>query len=183
MRHQKRVKKLGVTKDHRRALIRNLCNELFEHKRIVTTVAKAKAARMQAERLLSFAKRGDLAARRILISRLGKRRFEQGTVDGKKFYSVVQELVEQIGPKLKVMDEERKTKNPNYTGGGYTRVMRLGQRKGDGAELAVLELVGYEKDLADRQTAAIEEKENRQKRRMTLAERIKAKKEEIQSKA
>ncbi len=183
MRHQKRVKKLGVNQDHRRALIKNLCNELFEHKRIVTTVAKAKAARMHAERLLSFAKKGDLSARRILISRLGKRRLTHGGAEGKKYYSVIQELVEQIGPKLKVMDEERKSKNPNYTGGGYTRVMRLGQRKGDGAELAVLEIVGYEKDILSQQSAAIEEKETREKRRMTLAERIKAKKDEMQSKS
>lgn len=186
MRHQKRVKKVGVNSGHRRALMRNLCNDLFRHKRIVTTVAKAKAARTQAERLLSFAKRGDLTARRLLISRLGKQHLLSNyrhTTDKKEQQrTVIGELVDEIGPKLRALDEARKEKNPVYTGGGYTRILKLGRRKGDGAELAVLEIVGYEKEIVERRTKAIEEREAKQKRRMSLAERIKAKKEELQKK-
>jgi large subunit ribosomal protein L17 len=183
MRHGKKVAKLGRTASHRKALLRNLCNELFRHKRIVTTLAKAKAARIEAERLLTFAKQGDLAARRLLLSRLGKQQLQKAE-DGEKvkFRSVIHELVDEIGPKLKGLDDERKAKNPNYTGGGYTRVLKLGNRRGDAAPMAVLEIVGYETQQIEKREKAKEEREVREKRKMTLAERIKAKKEEMAGK-
>ncbi len=186
MRHGKKVYKLSKTASHRKALIKNLCNELFRHKRIVTTITKAKAARGFAERLLTYAKQGDLSARRLLINRLGNRRFliVHKDVDDKKALTktVIHELLDEIAPKLKALDTARKTINPNYTGGGYTRIMRLGKRQGDATELAVLELVGYENVQIDKQSKAIAEKEAKEKRRMSLAERIKHKKEEMETK-
>ncbi len=184
MRHGKRVAKLGKPADHRKALLKNLCNELFRYKRIQTTLPKAKAAQSLAERLLMYAKKGDLAARRLLIQRLGNRPLHtKKTADKKLIHkTVIQELVDVIGPALVEMDAKRKTENPNYTGGGYTRVIKLGQRKGDAASLALLEICGFESAQIDRQNAALKEKEDRKKRKKTIAERIKAKKEEMQKK-
>jgi len=187
MRHGKKVAKLGRTASHRKALLRNLCNELFRHKRIVTTLAKAKAVRGEAERLLTFAKQGDLAARRILISRLGKQHLNTTADDANAEKSaalrtVITELMEEIAPKLKGLDDERKKKTPQYSGGGHTRVLKLGNRRGDAAPMAIVEIVGYETSQIEKREKAKEEREAREKRKMTLAERIKAKKEEMAGK-
>ncbi|MCB0832548.1 MAG: 50S ribosomal protein L17 [Bacteroidetes bacterium] len=185
MRHGKKIVKLSRTASHRRALLKNLCNELFRHKRIVTTISKAKAAQPVAERLLSYAKQDTLASRRILLSRLGKQKMitDHRNSDDKKLLrkTIIEELMGDIATKLKSMDDERKSANANYTGGGYTRILRLGKRKGDAAELAVLEIVGYESEQIDKKSSVAEEKKSKAERRMSLAERIKAKKEEIQS--
>lgn len=185
MRHGKKVAKLGRTASHRKALLKNLCNELFRYKRIETTLPKAKAARSMAERLLMYAKRGDLAARRLLIARLGnyKLHTKRTGVDAKEMKkTVIQELIDVIGPAIKELDAKRKAENPNYTGGGYTRIIKMDRRPGDAATKALLEICGYENVQIDRQNAAIKEKEARKKRKATLAERIKAKKEELQGK-
>ncbi len=116
MRHNVSGRKLNRTAAHRKALYRNLVTALFKHERIQTTVPKAKEARVVAEKLITFAKRGDLHARRMAARKL----FEP---------AVLQKLFEEIGP--------RYAERP----GGYTRIMRLGPRKGDNAELAILELV------------------------------------------
>jgi len=116
MRHNVSGRKLNRTPAHRKALYRNLVTALFKHERIQTTVPKAKEARIVAEKLITFAKRGDLHARRMAARKL----FEP---------AVLQKLFEEIGP--------RYADRP----GGYTRIMRLGPRKGDNAELAILELV------------------------------------------
>ncbi len=116
MRHNVSGRKLNRTAAHRKALYRNLVTALFKHERIQTTVPKAKEARMVAEKLITFAKRGDLHARRMAARKL----YEP---------AVLQKLFEEIGP--------RYAERP----GGYTRIMRLGPRKGDNAELAILELV------------------------------------------
>jgi large subunit ribosomal protein L17 len=97
-------------------LYRNLVTALFKHERIQTTVPKAKEARSVAEKLISFAKRGDLHARRMAARKVNEP-------------AVLQKLFEEIGP--------RYADRP----GGYTRILRLGPRRGDNAELALLELV------------------------------------------
>ena len=116
MRHRKDHRKLSRTASHRRAVLRNLVTALFEYERIETTVAKAKESRRLAERLITFAKRGDLAARRHVA------RFVMRP-------AVTAKLFATIAPWYK----ER--------AGGYTRIIRLGRRLGDAGETAYLELV------------------------------------------
>ena len=116
MRHGDRVKKLGRTKEHRRALLKNLCRSLFIFEKIKTTLPKAKAARQMAERLIEYAKRNDLAARRQIYRYIPD-------------HKLVKIVCDEIGPKF--------ADRP----GGYTRIYRLGPRLGDGAEMAILELV------------------------------------------
>ncbi len=108
--------RLGAGPAHERLLLANLASQLFEHGRITTTEAKAKRLRPLAERLITFAKRGDLHARRRVL-----------TVVRDK--SVVHSLFAEIGPRF----AER--------AGGYTRITKLGPRKGDNAPMAVIELV------------------------------------------
>lgn len=138
MRHGRVGRKLGRTASHRKATLAALATALFVHKRITTTVAKAKEARGFAERLITFAKRGDLSARRHV------RRF----IHDRK---VVKNLFDEIAPKY----TER--------AGGYTRVVKLGQRAGDAAPLAILELVGYEGVQVEKARKAKEEREKRKK--------------------
>ena len=116
MRHQVGVAKLGKTPAHRRAMLRNMVTSLFLHERIVTTAPKAKEARRWAERMITFGKAGDLHARRQAA------RFVNDE-------TVLKKLFDEIAPAFK----ERN--------GGYTRVLKMGPRKGDVAERAVLELV------------------------------------------
>ena len=117
MRHQKNRHKLGRDAAHRKALLANLSKELIEHERIETTVAKAKAVKPEVEKLITLARRGDLHARRQALSTLGQDKF------------VVYKLFEEIAP--------RYAERP----GGYTRILKLGPRKSDATEMALLELV------------------------------------------
>ena len=149
MRHLKAGRKLGRTTSHRKALMANIATSLIEHKSIVTTTPKAKEARGVVERLVTFAKKGDLASRRQVLK----------TVKNK---ALVRELFEEIAPKYK----ERN--------GGYTRVIKIGFRKGDNAPLAIFELVGFEGS----QAAKIEKA--RQKREAKAE--VERKKEEEESK-
>ena len=117
MRHKVSGRKLNRSPAHRKMLYRNLVTSLFRYERIETTVPKAKEARSLAEKLITFAKRGDLHARRQVARKLTDPQ-------------VLQKLFDDIGP--------RYAERP----GGYTRILRLnGFRKGDNAELAILELV------------------------------------------
>ena len=133
MRHKKVNAKLNRTAAHRKALYSNVATSLFEHKQVKTTTAKAKAVRKTVERLITFAKRGTLADRRQVLRTIRDR-------------SVVKNLFDEIAPTYK----ERH--------GGYTRVIKLGRRKGDGAEMALLELVGYEGVLMEKHKSKEEEK-------------------------
>ena len=119
MRHLKAYRKLNRTSSHRSLMLRNLVTSLFEHERVETTLMKAKEARRIAERMITLGKRGTLHARRQAASVLMKK-------------SVVKKLFDEIAPKYE---------NRN---GGYTRILRVGYRKGDGAPLAFLELVEEE---------------------------------------
>ena len=125
MRHLKSGRKLGRTTSHRKATLANLASALFEHKSIVTTTPKAKEARSTVERLITFAKKGDLASRRQVLR----------TIRDK---NLVKDLFEKIAPKYS---------NRN---GGYTRIIKIGNRKGDNAPLAIFELVGYENIKAEK---------------------------------
>jgi large subunit ribosomal protein L17 len=116
MRHRKDHRKLSRTHQHRRALLRNLVTALFQYERIETTVAKAKEARRLAERMITFAKAGDVAARRH-VSR----------------FVTKPEIVAKLFGTIAPWYEERN--------GGYTRILRIGRRLGDAGETAYLELV------------------------------------------
>ena len=119
--------RLGAGPTHQRMILSNLSQQLFEHKRITTTVTKAKRLRPVAERLITFAKRGDLAARRRVMRQLTDK-------------SVVHELFTSIAPAMEGRD------------GGYTRITKIGNRKGDNAPMAVIELVM--EPVAKRETVA-----------------------------
>lgn len=123
MRHRVAGKKLGREKDERRALRRNLIKQLFEHERIRTTRAKAQAVRGEAERLITLAKRGNAAeeAEMVHTRRLAAARLADP--------DIVKKLFDDIAP--------RYADRP----GGYTRMLKLGLRRGDAAEMVILELV------------------------------------------
>lgn len=128
--------RLSRTKSHRKALFSNLSAALFLHKRITTTLAKAKYARRFAERLITFARKGDVAARRHVL------RFVRNK-------GAVKELFDNLGPHFK------------HRNGGYTRIIKLGPRSGDAAPMAILELVGFD----DVSTVAVPKKETKSKLR------------------
>lgn len=109
-------KKLGRDSAHRKSMLRNLVTDLLREGRITTTEDRAKEARRQAEKMITLAKRGDLHARRQVLSYV----YDE---------TVVTKLFDEIAPKY----EDRQ--------GGYTRILKLGPRKGDNAELVFLELV------------------------------------------
>ncbi|MDY6876805.1 MAG: 50S ribosomal protein L17 [Chloroflexota bacterium] len=135
MRHRVAGKRLNRSSGHRKALRRNLVTALFYHERIETTEAKAKAIRGQAEKLITLAKRGltvehedpsrGVHARRLAAGRLNRWMIEP---DGTRV-DVLAKLFEEIAPRY--MDRL----------GGYTRIYKLGPRKGDGAPMVLLELV------------------------------------------
>ena len=122
MRHGNAHRKLNRTPEHRRAMFANMAAALIKHEQIVTTLPKAKALRPVVEKLVTLAKKGDLGARRLVISRL---RDETQT--------------------RKLFD----TLAPRYKGraGGYTRVLKAGFRYGDNAPLAVIELVDRDESV------------------------------------
>ena len=119
MRHRKSGSKLGRNPWHRRATLRNLVTNLFEHGRIKTTLTRAKATRPVAEKIITLGKKDTLAARRQAAAYL-------------MTPAITQKLFSEIAPKF----ADR--------AGGYTRIIQAGNRVGDGAKVAILELVSYE---------------------------------------
>jgi large subunit ribosomal protein L17 len=118
MRHQNTGKKLGRDSAHRRALYANLVCSLIEHGRIKTTEAKAKAVKPLAEQMITLGRRGDLAARRLAISKL-------------RSVDAVHILFSEVAPRF--------ADRP----GGYSRIVKIGPRPGDAADMVYLELVDY----------------------------------------
>jgi large subunit ribosomal protein L17 len=118
MRHHRAGKKLGRDASHRKALYANLAGSLIEHGRIKTTEAKAKAVKPFAEQMITLGKRGDLHARRLALAEL-------------RSQDVVHVLFAEVAPRF--------AERP----GGYTRIVKLGPRQGDAAEMVFLELVDY----------------------------------------
>ena len=136
MRHKVAGYKLGRSTSHRRALLRTLVTSVIEQERIVTTVVKAKAAKPLVDKMITLAKRDDLHARRLAASFLM-------TPDS------VKKLFEKLGTRF------------GQRNGGYTRIVKLGWRKGDGAEQALLEFV--DSTLVKRSADRAKRKEDRLK--------------------
>ena len=116
MRHGRKIAKLGRTASHRKAMLANMMTSLFAHERITTTQTRAKELKRTAERVITFAKQGDLHARRRVLR----------VIEDKQ---VVAKLFDELGPRYKSRN------------GGYTRVVKLGPRRGDGAFMSIAELV------------------------------------------
>ena len=119
MRHHRAGKKLGRDSAQRKALYSGLASALIEHGRIKTTEAKAKAVRPYAEKMITLGKRGDLHARRQALADL-------------RSQEVVHKLFSEVGPRFKDRP------------GGYSRIVKLGPRQGDAAEMVYLELVDHQ---------------------------------------
>ncbi len=136
MRHRVKGRKLKRTASHRTATLRSLATSVLKHKRIKTTLAKAKETRTFVEKLITKAKRNDLHSKRLIMSEI-------------KDKEVVKELFAEIVPKI--------ADRP----GGYTRVIKLGNRVGDAAQMAILELVDYN-EVANKK--AEERKEKREQK-------------------
>ena len=116
MRHGKKIAKLGRTAPHRKAMLSNMMASLFINERVTTTQTRAKELKRTAERVLTCAKKGDLHARRQVLRVIADKQ-------------VVAKLFDELGPRYKGRN------------GGYTRVIKLGPRRGDGAFMSIVELV------------------------------------------
>jgi len=139
MRHKKKGRKLGRTASHRKALLRNLAIALFVNKKIKTTTVKAKELRGFVEKLITFAKRGDVPARRLVRKYIHER-------------NVLKSLFTDIA----TVYADRN--------GGYTRIIKIGTRDGDGASMAFIELVGFDAFFKKKREEAIKKAEkNKQK--------------------
>jgi large subunit ribosomal protein L17 len=150
MRHQKKTIKLGRTAEHRKALLANQVCSLIEHQRIKTTLAKAKAVRPLAERMVTLGKNGSIHARRTALATLRQK-------------SAVKKLFDDIAPR----SAERN--------GGYTRIVKLGQRKSDSASMAFIEWV----DMAE----VVEQKSAEEKKAKRKEAEAKPKKSEPEAAA
>ncbi len=160
MRHRNFGKKLSRKTEHRRALLRNLVTSLILEERIETTVAKAQAARPVAERMITLGKRGDLHARRLAASYL------------------------MTAAALKKLFEDVAKRYANRAG-GYTRIVHTGWRKGDGADVAVLELIGTEvlQKRAEARAKKVEAARKRQQEEAVRAQEQAPPEEEDESKS
>ncbi|MEG1686741.1 MAG: 50S ribosomal protein L17 [Angelakisella sp.] len=110
------VRKLGRTSDHRKAMLRAMVTFLMENGKIETTVTRAKEVRAMAEKMITIAKTGDLHSKRQVFSYITKE-------------TVAKKVIDELGPKYKAVN------------GGYTRIIRTGPRRGDAAEMAIIELI------------------------------------------
>src|SRR5882757_8157115 len=145
MRHQKKTIKLGRTAEHRKALLANQICSLIQHQRIRTTLAKAKAVRPLAEKMVTLGKKGSIHARRTAFAVLRQK-------------DAVKQLFDEIAPR---------TADRN---GGYTRIVKLGQRKSDSAPVAYLEWVDAT-ILVDQEIDQAAEKKTRKTKKASSTER------------
>ncbi len=127
MRHRKSGRRLSRTTSHKEAMFRNMVTSVFEHERIVTTTPKAKEVRKVVDKMITLAKRGDLHAKRQALSFIRSR-------------DIVAKLFDQISGQFADRN------------GGYTRIIQTGQRRGDAAPMAILELVTYSEDTVEDNT-------------------------------
>lgn len=139
MRHRKKINHLGRTSSHRKAMLANMATSLITHKRIKTTVAKAKALRMYVEPLINRSKDDTTHSRRIVFSYLQNK-------------EAVSELFREISQKV--------AGRP----GGYTRILKLGNRLGDAAEMCYIELVDYNENMLSAKGAAADDKKKTTRR-------------------
>ena len=140
MRHNKKFNHLGRTADHRKAMLANMAISLIRHKRITTTLAKAKALKKYVEPLITRAKDDSTNSRRVVF----------------RYLQDKESIKELFGPiVVKVADRP----------GGYTRIIKLGHRLGDGADMAFIELVDFDENMA--KTPKAEAKKTRRSRRST----------------
>lgn len=146
MQHNRAGRKLGRTTAHRKSLFRNQLSSLITHERIQTTLPKAKDLRPLIEKMVTLGKRGGLHARRLALKTIPEA-------------TTVKKLFEEIAPRFK----ER--------AGGYTRIMKLGRRQGDGAEMAILEFIDF--DWAHRQAAKKVAAKAADEKKASLLERAK----------
>ena len=147
MRHNKKFNHLGRTKSHRDALLANMTISLIMHKRIVTTLAKAKALRIYAEPLINRAKTDDTANRRVVFRYLQNK-------------EAVTELFQNISQKI--------ADRP----GGYTRILKLGNRLGDNAKTCFIELIDYNENMLKTAKDAKKATRTRRSRKSTKAEEV-----------
>ena len=124
MRHRKSGRRLGRTGSHKKAMFRNMVTSVFEHERIVTTTPKAKEVRKVVDKMITLAKRGDLHAKRQALSFIQSR-------------DVVAKLFDELSGQFEGRN------------GGYTRIIQTGQRRGDAAPMAILELVTYSEEIEE----------------------------------
>ncbi|MFP4497288.1 MAG: 50S ribosomal protein L17 [Vulcanimicrobiota bacterium] len=122
MRHKKKNRRFGRTSGHRQSMMKNLVTSLFKNKRIHTTEAKAKEVRQLAEKMITLAKKGDLAAKRQVFRYVSDR-------------DVARDLFDVIGPQYSEGEDREERK------GGFTRIIKTENRKGDNAPMVILELV------------------------------------------
>jgi large subunit ribosomal protein L17 len=156
MRHLKAVTKLNMTASHRKAVFRNLANSLFEHERIKTTTPKAMELRRVVERLITLSKRNDTHAMRLAFAFLRSK-------------ETIKKLFTDIGARYKEIN------------GGYTRVVKIGRRKGDAAPMAIIELTQRkekEKEKKDEEKKAKAKKGQEKKAREAKPKEAKAKEEQ-----
>jgi len=150
MRHQKRVKKLGRSKEHRKAMLANMAASLLANIQIRTTLVKAKEVKKVVEKLITLGKRGDLHAHRQAYDVIRDRK-------------LVKKLFDEIAPEFKDRT------------GGYTRVMKLGRRRGDGAPTAVVELLMEKPVVPEKEEG--KKKKGAAKGKPAAAKKLKVKKE------
>ena len=139
MRHRNAHRKLSRNTSHRRALLRNLVTDFLDHGRLMTTLPKAKEIRPLAEKMITLGKRDNLHARRQVQSYVLRE-------------AVAKKLFDTVAPKF----ADRK--------GGYSRIIKLGNRKGDGADMAIIELLGSELEVKKAERAAAAEKKTTKKK-------------------